>query len=201
MQSLGILFIYIFAFAWAFFFLLIFPIWTIIHCVSSSSRGTASKIFWIILIILTWTLGSILYGLLSSQKKAFQVISIFYILIVLVLGGSSIWGSKAVVQHAKGQITSAIQEIDQIDTTEMTPQQVADFKESLILLQEDLKGDYRQLKRQYIVLIFLDYFKIITMDSKITSAEDQDWMNKFQARSMLDRRKFKNSIREMKKRH
>jgi hypothetical protein len=65
------------------FYGIAYPIWVLVHC-ANSKRSTASKTIWIILIVFTWTLASMIYGLFASRHRGLQWFSVIFLIWILV---------------------------------------------------------------------------------------------------------------------
>jgi hypothetical protein len=77
-----------------FYWTLIHPIWSIIDAVASDRLASESRVLWMIVIVFTWTLGSILYSYIgtksNSLKKSTTFSAIASLAVLTVLMGSGI---------------------------------------------------------------------------------------------------------------
>lgn len=81
---MGLVFMFVFLIA-TLIIVLVLPIWAIIDCAISLTRSAGSKAFFIVLILFTWTLGAIIYGIFSTSSRILRKISIFAVIFYLVL--------------------------------------------------------------------------------------------------------------------
>lgn len=176
----------------------IYPIWTLVHCATSESRSTKSKTVWIIFMILTWPITSLVYGLFSAKRKLFQWISGIIIFGLIVLGTSFFYLMNRLGEMSSVEITKTISKIDQMDTMGITPQELSKLKKDFSVLKEEMKFSLSGLDKMHKAASLMQLFDIIDRDNKITASEYKDWMDKFESREILDRKALEQYIRNFK---
>jgi hypothetical protein len=62
------------------------PFWAIVDCAVSTDHGKGSKALWILGILFTWTIGSVLYGLFSTRSPKLKKVTVSCSVLVLALG-------------------------------------------------------------------------------------------------------------------
>lgn len=76
-----------------FYWTLIHPIWSIIDAVASDPLTSESRVLWMIVILFTWTLGSVLYSYIGTKSNSlrksttFSAIASLTVLAVAIGGG------------------------------------------------------------------------------------------------------------------
>jgi hypothetical protein len=76
-----------------FYWTLIHPIWSIIDAVASDRLSSESRVLWMIVIVFTWTLGSLLYSYVGTKSNSlrksttFSAIASLTVLAVLIGSG------------------------------------------------------------------------------------------------------------------
>ena len=65
-----------FVFAGLIFYIFIFPIWMIVHCIRHPNLERNNKVIWVIVMIISWMLGSVLYANFGSKRKLFEWIAV-----------------------------------------------------------------------------------------------------------------------------
>ncbi|MEG3894965.1 MULTISPECIES: hypothetical protein [unclassified Microcoleus] len=77
-----------------FYWTLIHPIWSMIDAVASDIIASESRVLWIVVIVFTWTLGSVLYSYVGTKsntlRKSTTFSAIASLTVLLVLIGSGI---------------------------------------------------------------------------------------------------------------
>jgi len=63
------------AFVLLLFMVLIQPIWCVVDCAVDGKRGTASKVIWVIALIVLWGLANWFYGAFAASGRALQRLS------------------------------------------------------------------------------------------------------------------------------
>lgn len=175
---------------------IVYPIWMIIHCITSSSLNKKTKVLCLVAILFTWSLGAFLYGLFVCEKKSAPWFSAIVILCLGLLSILPIVGMFNSMKHnAVYMAVTEFAKIDQFDTQQLTSEELSRFKASLETLQEEIKSS--NLERMHKALTFLELFGIYARDNKITSGEYNAWMEKFDSRDMLDRGEFSSYVRAL----
>ena len=64
---------------------LLHPFWGIVECAVTTDRGGVSKGFWVIVMLLTWTVGSLAYGLFVTTSKTLRRATLILVLPMLLL--------------------------------------------------------------------------------------------------------------------
>jgi hypothetical protein len=165
----------------------------IIHCLTSPLLDGKAKTLWVILIIFTWPLGAILYGLLACEKKSIPWISAIVIICIGLLSIPIIINMfHSVEQYAVAEFTK----LGQLDAEGLSSEEFARFKESVATLQTEVKSS--DTKKMVRALIFLQLFRIYTRDNKITLEEYKAWMTKFDSRDVLDLDAFRAYVRGLR---
>lgn len=195
MAALTILFSLIFIGAIVFVFV-VFPIWMVVDCATSASRKTFSKALWIIAMLLTWTLGSVIYGLLASRKKAFQWISG----IILVVGFCAIFFFvRSLFYITDLASTEALKRIEAIQAGVLTQEDLAKLREGLVTIQREEQEDKGilklfVLKKTLRNVTLTQIFLKMQEDGSLTPQEYKIWIEKFDTRETQDPDELKNFL-------
>lgn len=175
------------------FGLVIYPLWMIIHCVTSSLLDGKTKTIWIVSMVFTWSLGAIFYGLFCCEKKSIAWTST---IILICLGLLSIPVFVVVYKSVGQTAVGDFAKVDQLDENELSYEESTIFNTSVETLQIEVKSS--DLDKVHKALNFSELFDIYTKDNKITQLEYQNWISKFNNRSMLDRDAFSNYVRKQR---
>ena len=179
----------------------IYPLWVLIHCAISKVMGTTAKVIWIIIMVLFWPLGGYVYGLFGSQKKNFQWISgsifAFGLIFIIMTSYAMSW----LVDSTSQTISTGISTIKQLDNNSITQEQLIRLNNSLLILDEEIHGDWLSFDKKLKAISLMDYFDLITEDKKITVSEYIDWMGKFESRQMLNLDGLQQYIKNLSKRN
>ena len=180
------------------FGLLVYPIWAMIHCVTSETRSKKSKIIWLIVMIATWLTGAILYGLCASKRKLFQWISA--ILLVGTLSFITLFGAgmNYSTRLMNTELTDMLSKIDTLDTNELTPEEILKVKNSLLVVKQELNAGLLELEKKRKAISLIELARLIEKDSLISAKEYKDWMDKYLSRALLDTDALDRYIRSLK---
>lgn len=170
------------------FIFLGFPMWMIVDCAIASSRKNLSKALWIVSMLLTWTLGAIIYGLFASRKKAAQWTA-GVVLVVGVLG--IVLFVRSLFYVADLASREALKRVETIQVGVLTQEDLDQLKTRLTILARE-NQDGQGLGR---IRAFKDTLKNITItqiflkmqeDGTLTPTEYQIWIEKFDTRKTQD---------------
>lgn len=64
---------------------LLHPFWGIIECAIAKDRGGVNKGVWLIIMLVTWSLGSLVYGLFATTSKTLRRATLLLILPTVIL--------------------------------------------------------------------------------------------------------------------
>ncbi len=157
------------------FYFLIFPIWMIVDC-AISERKSSSKVAWIIALLLTWTLGALVYGLFASVKRAVKILSgagfVFAIGFIVAAVMVVNWSKTITLQ----QIEMKVSNFQQINVTALSQTEADEFKTSVDKFRDDLKhfsllksrAEVNDLEKGLVLGGMLS-------DNMITHEEFEDW--------------------------
>ena len=191
-MSIGIAVISLLIFLGMFFFFLIFPAWMIIHCALAKERRVVSKVLWILVILVSWFLGSLVYGLFGARRALMRWLSLGIllsgVLIVLFLVHS-------LYQTSQMAADRSLKRAALLATGTLTQEQVAQMKERLLALSRDLdeaKGfkAFYLARRTYTDLMLNQIFITMMSDGQLLISEYQEWTQKFSERKQLDPQKL-----------
>jgi hypothetical protein len=173
------------------FYGVIYPVWAIVHCLRAPLRSKKSKTIWVVSMVLTWTIGSLLYGIFASKRRLFQGFFFIFIFTVIILfAGARYTVNRVSAQLNKG-IAKTIQRIDYMNTEQLTRRQLNKLKTSLSTLGEEFKN-YRTISSADKVrktTELLKGFDAMMADNRITYAEYKVWMDKFKSRNRLNKQR------------
>lgn len=79
--------------AWVLFIGAVFPLWTLIDCVSSEERSSRSKTLWAVAIFLCLPLGSLAYGIFGARKAWMRRFAIASVALCLLFGAVAMIGN------------------------------------------------------------------------------------------------------------
>lgn len=183
-----------------FFTILIYPIWLLIHCALSENRSTKFKVIWIISMLIAWPLAAIVYGLFGSKRKLFQWISgIIIVFCFLALGGIFYFTGR-LADISRQEISRTIAKIDQFDTTAITESELKELKLSMLVLRDEMSMSLSRAAMENLAkdISLMQLFYIYIKDHKISQDEYGDWIEKFKARAMMDRKALEKYVDSMK---
>jgi hypothetical protein len=175
---------------------LVLPIWTIVHCLSDETRSKRSKIVWVVLMFLVWPFTSFCYGIFASKKKAMQLLSGTSLVLSILFLGGIIFGLTYSAKMLRAEIPRLAEKLNRINTADITDTQRQQIKENLLALRDELTMRISELNTLHKAASLVQLYGIYTKDNTLTVSEYNDWINKFESRSMLDRRELDNYIRK-----
>jgi hypothetical protein len=171
-----------------FFFFLVFPIWMIIHCAMAQDRKTISKILWIILILTSWLLGSLVYGLFGSHKPLIKRISAS----IFILGFLSFFLFVSFLYQTSRIVASdSMERVAMLKAGELTQEHIDQMKGNLNTLAQDLNSAkglraIYLIKNTYKDLMLNQLFIVMMKDGQMMVSEYSEWMDRFNHRSQMD---------------
>ena len=177
----------VFLFAFFFFILcgaVIYPIWMLFHCAMSPLNGKM-KTIWLLVILFTWSLGAILYGLIRCEKRSAPWISA---IALMCIGMISVFPLIKMYKAANNYAIEKLSKIDRLNTAKLSPDELTELKASLRALQSEVKS--KNLERALRASHFSTLFSIYANDHQITPMEYREWIEKFNSRDMLDLNAF-----------
>jgi hypothetical protein len=168
------LFILLFAVSMLFLGLAL-PIWAIIDCATSEERTNQSKVIWIIVIVVLWTAGACIYGIVSSQGRlrVASVISLFVFILMFVWLFSFAGAQSPQISSALNQYAEALHSRS-ISTGSLAGFEVEHMESDLRELARADKSIFglRKMKKS---LQAIRVFKSIAQDNKISVEEYNIW--------------------------
>jgi hypothetical protein len=174
------------------FGMIVFPIWMIVHCATSALDGKA-KTIWIIVLLLTWSLGAMIYGLFACPKKSAPWMSAIGIICLFLL---NIPPMISLANLSKQMFISQAAKIDQFDTQELSPSQSALMKDKLGTIGEEMSfGNFQRMQK---ATGLAQLFYIYSLDKKITLDEYQTWTKYFDSRDQINMKEFTEYIRRLR---
>ncbi|MCM8812263.1 MAG: PLDc N-terminal domain-containing protein [Candidatus Omnitrophica bacterium] len=179
------------------FYLIVFPIWALIHCASAREVGGRGKAFWVVLILLFWTVGGALYGFFASGKRYFKWISAtalaFSVLFVIVLGAAY----SSMMTATPRLIRQKIDSMEQVDMMELAAGDRERVKEDLTtLLNEFEAAAWFDVDAKQRGMRLCEYFALMVRDGKLDPAEYEKWRHLFESRRLLDLSALENAVNE-----
>lgn len=174
------------------FLFLVFPLWMMIDCVISQERKIISKVLWIIFILLSWVLGSLVYGLLGSRKVFIQWLSG----IIFAVGFLSIFLFVNFLYQTSHMVASdSIKRAATLQAGDLTQERIDQMKNNLLILRQEL-NDAKGFKAIYFIkdtykdLMLNQIFILMMKDGQIQSIEYDEWTKQFDNRRQLDAKKL-----------
>ena len=73
---------------------LVFPVWSLVDCFSSSTLTTLSKVIWGCFLLIMWTPAAIVYGLIQTASRALKRASVAVLVIGLADAGLFLFSNQ-----------------------------------------------------------------------------------------------------------
>lgn len=170
------------------FMFVAFPIWMIVDCAITASRKSLSKALWIVFMLLTWTLGAIVYGVFGSKKRGLQ----WTAAIIFITGVIGLYlFVRGLFYVADLASREALKKVEAIQTGVLTQANLDQLRARLVVLQQEEQSRQgaqkifalrETLKNITITQIFLK----MQEDGNLTPTEYQIWIEKFDTRQTQD---------------
>ncbi len=198
MMTLGFLVIIVFLLL-VIFFVIVYPLWTIIQC-AISPLSKLAKVIWILVMFFTWPLGSIVYGIFGSGKKLFKWFSSIAIVTGLAFFIFTAWAMNYLMSESIEGVQTKMAAIKQMSNETISKEELMNLNSSLLSLQEEMKGSWWQdFDAKFKAVALLEYFDLISEDHRITVEEYNNWMDKFENRHTMTRKALEDFVEELKK--
>lgn len=178
-----------------------FPLWTIIHCVTSR-RGNRFKALWVLTMLFLWPFASAVYAVFAvSGHKALRAIGVLLILLYLGLGMAMVSTTYRVCRQASQTFDRAREAASRWDVSALA----ADEREVLLSTIEELKGDasapWYLYRGKMTASQFAPLLNLITGDGVVTRDEYDHWQNLVSSRSQKSYEEVDRDIRRYVKGH
>jgi hypothetical protein len=147
---------------------------------------------------MVWPIGSYIYGLLKSEKAIMKWIGGGLLIMGAISGSIVLSATDRVINMESTQFNTLINELDQMETSDLTREQLKQLKASLRIVQKDMQTNWFNFNKKSNASILFDLFAIITEDRHITFSDYNDWMNKFESRDILDASSFREYVNNLK---
>jgi hypothetical protein len=179
------------------FAVFVFPIWSLVHC-ATSTRSNKSKTWWIIMMILTWPITGLAYGLFGSKQKALRRLSLLQIAGIVIIIIGYIYSVNLLSGLTNIEIARAISKTQTLNAEGLTKGDLEKLRNSLGALKGETQPKIFQSDKLRSASSLMQLFYILVNDNKLTLAEYKVWMDSFDARADLDPRAFERYVRELK---
>jgi|GEM_PF-6207821 len=167
----------------------VLPIWGIVECVNSKTLGSRAKTIWILVIIIFWTVGAVLYGIFGSSQGGLKKVSIVGLILTILLSGAFAALLPKLRSFINTQMTIAINQIDVIETPGLKAEEKNAIKQHLYSLKEETEGAWFFNPQFRATFQLIKLFGLMTKDNKLLPEEYRDWMTKFEARNLTEGQK------------
>lgn len=161
-----------------------FPIAAVIHCIRNRDLSPASKVAWSCLILLTWTLGASIYGVIASRRPLFKTLGAISLCLVV----PAVLARKPLVRYlAERQERLVLAKLDQVQLVDLTDVDRAILKTEIVDL--DLSRDtHRDLVGLLVEL---------TRRGQLDRNQLKDWQRYYLAQDTLDDALLKKHIMQL----
>src|SRR3974390_2073894 len=93
---------------------IIYPVWSMIHCLMNPKLSTGSKVAWFCLMLFTWVIGACLYAYFASEKTLFKVLGT----VGLSLSLLALAFKGPLLNLQKTALMSSLERVQLVDLTE-----------------------------------------------------------------------------------
>ena len=169
-----------------FFVSMVYPIWALVHCARSTSLSQTEKTVWIIVLVLSWSFGALIYGFVTKERGPFKVTTWITAVISAAIAAAMIWALSALMaslprmnEQSAAQISFHLQKTDQ---SELTDPQKSELVVMLKAFQKDSKAtSIFHLKRLTDISAMQDYLRRLIEDKRLSAKEYSDLRDYYQA--------------------
>jgi len=179
------------------FAVLIFPVWALVH-VAISTRSNKAKTLWIILMILSWPITGLVYGLFASKQKALRWLAGLQVIGIAVIIFGFVYSLNLLSSMTRMDIVKAISKTHSLSAEGLTKGDLQNLRNSLAALKAETQPKVFQSDKLRRSADLMELFSIIARDNKLTAEEYKAWMDSFNTRQEMDPRAFERYIRELK---
>lgn len=170
------------------FFGVAHPIWMIIDA-GLSERSTGAKVVWIIVMFVTWTFGSVLYGIFAAKQIFVKIISVVGALGIVAFIGALFVGfemAQPFLQAAPETIAAELSNVQHPDVSEVEMEE----------LKENIKGLFSETpfsfstfaespERFQVNMLLLHRLSMFTTDRVLSREEFTEWQRLYETRESL----------------
>jgi hypothetical protein len=152
-------------------------------CLCCATRLKKSKWIWGIFMFVFWPFTAFFYGIFVAQKKMVKVLS--WILFILFVSLTVLFTYFIIyhVEKVRIEIPDMILSLGQIDTSELSDEQVRELKNDLGILQGELTLNFSNFNKSMQAVRLIELFEDIKKDTAITGDEYVQWIEMFMARN------------------
>ncbi len=175
------------------FFGVAHPIWMIIDA-GLSERSTGAKVVWILLMLITWTFGSVLYGVFAAKQIFVKIISVVGALGMVAFVGAMFVGFELAQPFLAAAPEKIAAELSNVQHPELSEQEIDELKQNIKGLFEEtpfsLGAFTEDPERFQVHLLLLQRLSMFASDGTLSREEYAEWQRLYQTRSSLDPEKL-----------
>jgi len=192
MELFGILLAIIF-FVLMLFYGFAFPVWMIID-VGISERSTTAKAVWILVMLLTWTFGAVLYGVFAAKQVFVKVLSAIGALGVFAIGGAVLVAMQLASPYLKMAPEAIAAQIDQLKRPGIADGEIDGLKAKVRTLFEETPLSFSTLtekpERFQVNAFLMQKLSTVANDGELSREEFDEWVKLYEMRKVLDPEKL-----------
>lgn len=166
-------------------FLLVAPIWLLVHCVNNREVGK-TKTIWILTMLLLWPFAEFLYGFLYLKNKFWKWISGGAFALSVIGTLTFIFLFPVSLAKERQNMKQTIVAIDQVSMGGTLPNARDVLKGALKTLEGEIQGmGFLRIEEVQIVRDLHLLLRKYLADGELSAVEYQGWIEKYRMRKLL----------------